>query len=39
MTEAIRLNHQAIMLPSFPELTRGQVLAVCRKIKEFMRTQ
>lgn len=37
MTIAAQLNHQAVMLPSFPELTRGQVLSVCRKIKEFLR--
>lgn len=37
MKVATQLNHQAIMLPSFPELTRGQVLTVCRKIKEFLR--
>ena len=39
MKVATQLNHQAIMLPSFPELTRGQVLTVCRKIKEFLRKE
>ena len=36
---ALQLNHQCLLLPSFPELTRSQVLTVCRKIKEFVRTQ
>ena len=36
MKVATQLNHQALILPSFPELTRGQVLSVCRKIKEFI---
>jgi len=31
------LNHQCLLLPSFPELTRGQILNVCGKIKEFLR--
>ncbi|MEY4595549.1 MAG: hypothetical protein RIQ47_1959 [Bacteroidota bacterium] len=38
MKVATQLNHQALLLPSFPELTRGQVLSVCRKIKEFLST-
>jgi len=38
MKVATQLNHQALMLPSFPELTRGQVTAVCRKIKEFLKS-
>lgn len=33
------LNHQCLILPSFPELTRSQILTVARKIKDFMRTQ
>lgn len=37
-TIADRLNHQCIILPSFPELTRSQILTVTRKIKEFLRT-
>lgn len=37
MTVATQLNHQALLLPSFPELTKGQILSVCRKIKEFLR--
>ncbi len=36
MKVATQLNHQALILPSFPELTRGQVLSVSRKIKEFL---
>ncbi|HRH66896.1 MAG TPA: DegT/DnrJ/EryC1/StrS aminotransferase family protein [Bacteroidia bacterium] len=36
---ADRLNHQCLILPSFPELTKSQILTVTRKIKEFMRTQ
>ena len=35
---AERLNHQCLILPSFPELTRSQILTVTRKIKDFMRT-
>ncbi len=31
------LNHQCLILPSFPELTRSQILTVTRKIKEFVR--
>ena len=31
------LNHQCLILPSFPELTRSQILTVTRKIKEFIR--
>jgi len=31
------LNHQCLLLPSFPELTRGQILNVCGKIKEYLR--
>lgn len=38
-TVADLLNHQCLLLPSFPELTRSQILTVTRKIKEFMRTQ
>ncbi|MFM2207333.1 MAG: hypothetical protein RL213_1308 [Bacteroidota bacterium] len=38
MKTAVQLNDQALMLPSFPELTRGQVLSVCRKIKEFLKS-
>ncbi|MFM2135736.1 MAG: hypothetical protein RL021_1136 [Bacteroidota bacterium] len=38
MKVATQLNHQSIMLPSFPELTKGQVLSVCRKIKEFLKS-
>lgn len=34
---ANRLNHQCLLLPSFPEMTRGQVLSVSRKIKDFLR--
>ncbi|REJ84074.1 MAG: DegT/DnrJ/EryC1/StrS aminotransferase family protein [Bacteroidetes bacterium] len=30
------LNAQCLILPSFPELTRSQILTVCRKIKEFV---
>ena len=36
---AIQLNHQCLLLPSFPELTRSQILTVCRKIKEFVAMQ
>ncbi|MFM7218553.1 MAG: DegT/DnrJ/EryC1/StrS family aminotransferase [Bacteroidota bacterium] len=36
MKVATQLNHQCLILPSFPELTRGQVLSVCRKIREFV---
>ncbi|MFM9052183.1 MAG: DegT/DnrJ/EryC1/StrS family aminotransferase [Bacteroidota bacterium] len=36
MRIATRLNHQGLILPSFPELTKGQILSVCRKIKEFL---
>lgn len=36
-TVADRLNHQCVILPSFPELTRSQILTVSRKIKEFLR--
>lgn len=35
-TMALKLNHQCLILPSFPELTRSQVLTVCRKIREFV---
>lgn len=38
-TVALQLNHQCLLLPSFPELTRGQVLTVCRKIREFVGMQ
>ena len=38
-TVALQLNHQCLLLPSFPELTRSQILTVCRKIKEFVRMQ
>ncbi|MEO8085343.1 MAG: DegT/DnrJ/EryC1/StrS aminotransferase family protein [Bacteroidota bacterium] len=31
------LNHQVLILPSFPGLTHGQVLSVCRKVKEFLK--
>ncbi len=34
---ALQLNHQCLLLPSFPELTRSQVLTVCGKIREFVR--
>jgi perosamine synthetase len=37
-TVADRLNHQCLILPSFPELTKSQILTVSRKIKEFLRT-
>lgn len=36
-TIADKLNHQCLILPSFPELTRSQILTVTRKIKEFLR--
>ena len=36
---ATQLNHQCLLLPSFPELTRSQILTVCRKIKEFVSMQ
>ena len=36
---ANQLNHQCLLLPSFPEMTRGQVLNVSRKIKDFLRTR
>lgn len=38
-TIADQLNHQCLLLPSFPELTRSQVLTVCRKIKMFLQMQ
>ncbi len=38
-TIAEQLNHQCLLLPSFPELTRSQILTVCRKIREFVRIQ
>lgn len=38
-TVALQLNHQCLLLPSFPELTRSQVLTVCRKIREFVKMQ
>jgi perosamine synthetase len=31
------LNSQALILPSYPGLTHGQILVVCRKIKEFLK--
>ncbi len=37
-TVADMLNHQCLILPSFPELTRSQILTVTRKIKDFLRT-
>ena len=37
-TNADILNHQCLILPSFPELTRSQILTVTRKIKDFLRT-
>lgn len=37
-TVADLLNHQCLILPSFPELTRSQVLTVTRKIKDFLKT-
>ena len=37
-TVADLLNHQCLILPSFPELTRSQILTVTRKIKDFLRT-
>ncbi len=36
-TVADQLNHQCLILPSFPELTKSQILTVTRKIKEFIR--
>ncbi len=36
-TVATLLNHQCLLLPSFPELTKSQVLTVCRKIREFIK--
>ncbi|MBP6335274.1 MAG: DegT/DnrJ/EryC1/StrS family aminotransferase [Bacteroidia bacterium] len=36
---ATQLNHQCLLLPSFPELTRSQILTVCRKIREFVKIQ
>lgn len=38
MKIAEQLNHQCLILPSFPELTRSQILTVCRKIKDFIRS-
>lgn len=38
-TVADQLNHQCLILPSFPELTRSQILTVTRKIKDFLRTK
>jgi perosamine synthetase len=35
-TNASVLNDQCLILPSFPELTHGQILTVCRKLKEFL---
>ena len=35
-TVADLLNHQCLILPSFPELTRSQILTVTRKIKDFL---
>jgi len=36
-TNGEKLNQQALILPSFPGLTHGQILTVCRKIKEFLK--
>lgn len=37
-TNADLLNHQSLILPSFPELTRSQVLTVAKKVKDFLHT-
>jgi perosamine synthetase len=37
-TVADQLNHQCLILPSFPELTQSQILMVSRKIKSFLQT-
>jgi len=36
-TIATQLNHQVLMLPSFPELTKGQVTWICNAIKKFLK--
>ncbi|MEO0311088.1 MAG: hypothetical protein RIQ89_745 [Bacteroidota bacterium] len=35
-TIATQLNHQCLMLPSFPTLTKGQVKLICNTIKNYM---
>ena len=34
---ADQLNHQCLILPSYPELTKSQILTVTSKIKDFLR--
>ena len=37
MNVATQLNHQCLMLPSFPELTKGQIRWICNSIKKFLK--
>src|SRR3990167_3242739 len=34
---AAQLNHQCLILPSFPELTKGQIILICSLIKGFVK--
>jgi perosamine synthetase len=33
---ATTLNHQCLILPSYPELTKSQIFYICEKIKKFL---
>jgi dTDP-4-amino-4,6-dideoxygalactose transaminase len=36
---SVLLQSQCLILPSFPDLTNGQVMYICDKIKKFLKTK